>query len=77
MEVIDGAPSFLCPFQPQDEYSSPGVRAAVAAGSLPATRPLDLASHYLSELRTAEAKQRQMQRSLAAKSGTTSTGISK
>ena len=74
MDVIDGAS--LSPFDPtQDEYSSPGVRAAVAAGSLPATRPLDLASHYLSELRTAEAKQRQMQRSLAAKSGT-STGIS-
>ena len=72
MDVIDGN-SLSCPTF-QDEYSSPGVRAAVAAGSLPATRPLDLASHYLHELRTAEAKQRQMQRSLAAKSGT-SAGI--
>ena len=86
MDVIYG--SFQLTNQPtQGKYSSLGVRAAIAAGSLPATRPLDLASHYLQELRTAEARSRQMQRrgggggarssQAAAKSANSTTGMVK
>ena len=57
-------------------YTSFDVFPTGGGGGGSSEKPLDLASHYLHELRTAEAKQRQMQRSLAAKSGA-STGIAK